>query len=73
MWFSLVHILSNCLEKLNLSESSEEREQFLSEVYHLQEESGQVDDEEEQMMDKEIEGTLEIWCSKIVHVVAKQS
>jgi hypothetical protein len=70
MWFSLSF---NCLEKLNLSESSEEREEFLSEVYHLQEESGQVDDEEEQMMDKEIEGTLEIWCSKIIHVVAKQS
>ena len=50
------YLSSNFVEELNLSESSEEREHFLSEVYHLQQESGHVDDKEEQMMDKEIEG-----------------
>ncbi|CAB3993056.1 predicted protein [Paramuricea clavata] len=55
---TLLNLSYETLEKLNLSESSEEREHFLSEVYRLQEESGQVDNEDEQMMDKEIEETL---------------
>ncbi|XP_028396698.1 uncharacterized protein LOC114520591 [Dendronephthya gigantea] len=55
---TLLNLSYETLEELNLSESSEEREHFLSEVYHLQQESGHIDDEEEQMMDKEIEETL---------------
>jgi hypothetical protein len=51
------HFLS-LLESLNLSETSQDREIFLSEAYHLQEESGHVDDEEEEMMNKEIEGVV---------------
>mgnify|MGYP002803518216 CR=1 FL=1 len=55
---TLLNLSYETLEKLNLSETSEDRELFLSEAYHLQEESGHVDDEEEEMMNKEIEDTL---------------
>lgn len=46
-----LHFVS--LEELNLSNSSEERERFLAELYRVQQENERINDEE---TDKEIQG-----------------